>query len=141
MSQSTTRTRPSSPSVVERLGMASEEPQDDAYDPRAEYRAFGIARKAWGGEAMIDFVAASGDRQAFPYAHLCHVAFEPSTGLLLSFTEHKVVIQGRLLHSLYARLLAQRVTFVCEADPPTAKLQPPDQAIVTKLVIAKREEV
>ncbi|APZ93415.1 hypothetical protein [Fuerstiella marisgermanici] len=129
--------RHESNSILERAGIASEisNPEADYYNEDDPYRAIGISRKAWGGEPMINFIMRTGDHQAIAYNHLYRIQFDPSKGITLDFTNHKVVIQGRKLAEAYQKLAMQRVIFIAEADDATGRLADDDEPVVTSLQI------
>ena len=111
----------------------------DCYDESGDYLAFGVSRKAWGGEPMVDFISRDGNHQTFNYSHMYRVSFDPSKGLTVEFTNHVVMIDGQQLRDMHRFFVSHRVLFVCEADDATVKLSMhKDDAFVSKLEILDR---
>lgn len=128
--------------VLERIGgIASQSPEVDVFHDGEEYRAFGVSRKAWGGEPLIDFIANNGNHQALPNSDIRRITFNPSEGLLIEFSEFVVVLRGHCLNDIYQKLLMQRVVFVCEADEASRKLSGPDIPVVSQMIIGPRSEL
>ncbi len=129
-----------SQSILERMGLGQlpQEPEGEAWPDDGVYRAFGISRKAWGGEPMIDFISSDGNHQCFSYSHIYRIAFDPSDSIKICFTDHQVTIRGEQLHDLYRYLLMHRVVFVADADAATQGLIDSNEALVTELVFEER---
>ncbi len=131
----------SSTSLMERFGLVSDVQKDeiDVYDAE-NYRAFGVSRKPWGGEPMLNFVDCRGDQLAIAYNHLYCVKYNPSVGITIEFSDHIVSIRGRGLAEGYQKLAMQRVIFITEADRATAGLVGDRQAVITSLSISQKRE-
>lgn len=65
---------------------------------------------------MLDLRFKDGNATALSYAYLVAVRFNPSEGLELEFTGHRVTLKGRGLSRLYRGLLAHVVGHVQEVD-------------------------
>ena len=114
----------------------------DDLDIRPEdYRAYALDRQARPSNAMLDFWLSNGNQKAIAYTHLYDVDFDPSTGLVLTFSEHVVVVAGRNLDELYRGLKRHRVIYLWEADPPTVKLSTMGEPVITQISIQSRREV
>ncbi len=78
------------------------------------------ARKAQLGgkqsEIMLDVHVEAGTRYGLPYIALIALEFDPSEGIVLHFSSHRVQIFGRRLDSLYKALLLHQVAWVQVAD-------------------------
>lgn len=132
----------STESILDRMGLAREANEDelvDEFDGESEYRAFAASRNPRRVETMLDLVFRSGAHESLSYAHLYQISFDPSNGLLLNFTDHLVTIQGHRLLDLYRYLKNHRVTYICEADLPTAKLVGESEAVVNEISINLKE--
>ncbi|EMB15079.1 hypothetical protein [Rhodopirellula europaea] len=131
-----------SASLLDRFGLSNgpQLPEVDSYVEQSKYLAFGISRKAWGGEPMINFISCRGDHHAISYSHLYGVKFNPSLGITIEFSDHVVLVRGRGLASSYEKLVMQRVVFIVEADRSTAALIPDDEPVVTELLIEQKRE-
>lgn len=131
-----------SASLLDRFGLSNgpQLPEVDSYVDQSKYLAFGISRKAWGGEPMINFIKCRGDHHALSYSHLYGVRFNPSIGIAIEFSDHIVTIRGRGLAASYEKLVMQRVVFVTEADRSTAGLIPDGEPVVTELSIEQKRE-
>lgn len=123
-----------------RLGSESNECDSDVYDSDAEYRAFGVSRKAWGGEPMLNFIDRRGDHRAIAYSHLYIARYNPSHGIVIEFSDHIVLLRGRRLADGYQKLVAQRVVFVSEADRAAAGLVAPDAPVITEMRFERKRE-
>jgi hypothetical protein len=75
---------------------------------------------------MLDIRLSTGDRIALPYAYLVSIEYELVSGLLLQFTSHSVLVQGRNLDRLYDGFLKQLIEWIAEEDPMYDTL--PDEA-------------
>ena len=132
-------------SLISKFGLVQGGPvEDDAYDldirPK-DYRAFAVDSQVRPSNAMIDFWLASGNQRAIAYTHLYDVEYDPSQGLVLSFSDHVVHISGRFLSELYRGLKRHRIVYVWEADPPTVRLTPPKTPVISEIKIQSRREI
>jgi hypothetical protein len=125
---------------LDQLGPRADNGDVDVYSS-ASYLAFGVSRKAWGGEPMIDFVFRDGNHHGMSYARLDDMQFNPSRGIVLRFSDTHVTIVGRRLEAGYERLLAHRVVFVAEADHATQLAGGELATVVTNVVFASRREI
>ncbi|MCA9178420.1 MAG: hypothetical protein KDB14_28360 [Planctomycetales bacterium] len=123
--------------ILDRVG-GLDAAEVDVYREGSPYQPFGISRRAWGGEPFVDFISKTGDHHAIAYTHLYDIAFNPSAGIVLQFSDHFVRIAGIGLADVYAQLLRQRVVFICEADHAAASIAEQGQTTVTRLSIEAR---
>jgi hypothetical protein len=77
---------------------------------------YGLVGEDEGRTLMLDLRGHNGTSFALPYSSLVAIGFDPSAGITLEFTSHKVFVRGRNLRPVYDRLLAHRVTFIQEED-------------------------
>lgn len=132
------RTHPNgSVDFLDRLGGDARHSDVDVFS-ESEYRAFGVSRRAWGGEPMIDFIRRDGNRHSLPYARLDEIQFNPSKGIALRFSDYLVTLQGQRLAEGYQQLLAHRVVFVAEAGRADEMALADQEPVVTKLLIEAR---
>ncbi len=126
--------------ILDRIGLTSERaiPEQDQYSPDAPYRAFGISRKAWGGEPMLDFIKRDGNHEALAYSDIRRIRFNPSKGILILAIDCCVLLRGRCLEEGYQKLVSQRVVFITEADHSTAKLQPEGEPVIISIQIVEK---
>jgi hypothetical protein len=73
-------------------------------------------REEAGFTLMLDIRLITSDRVALPYSYLVSIEYEKTTGLMLSFTSHQVLIKGRNLDPLYEGFLSQRVEYIQAND-------------------------
>ncbi len=122
---------------LDRLGPDARHVDMDVFS-ESEYRAFGVSRKAWGGEPMIDLILRDGNRHSLPYARLDEMQFNPSKGIVLRFSDYVVTLQGQRLGEGYQQLLAHRVVFVAEAGRAAQLALDAQAPVVTTLLIEAR---
>lgn len=103
-----------------------------------EYKAFGISRKAWGGEPMIDFISRCGNHRGLPYSQIDDIEFDPSIGIVIRYFNHQVTLRGTALFEGYQKLLMHRVVFVSEAGHAVEKLASGHDAVILELKIQAR---
>ena len=125
-------------SLVDRLGGST--PEVDVYSEDGPYQAFGISRRAFGGEPLIDFVLRDGNHHALTYGHLYDIIFNPSKGIDLQFTDHVVQLRGRCLQDGYGQLLRQRVVWLREATDAHQRLAGPTDAVIIGISITPKRE-
>ena len=106
-----------------------------------DYRPYAVDSQVRPSNAMIDFWLASGNQRAIAYTHLYDVEYDPSKGLVLSFSDHVITVAGRMLGELYRGLKRHRIVYIWEADPPTVRLTPPKLPVITEVVIQNRREL
>ena len=106
--------------------------------------AYAALRGARDRAAMIDFRLRSGGREAFPYATLEGVSFDPADGVTLRFLGAVVRIQGRNLAlaspagiSLLEALHRHRVPWVREVDELRGAFLPTEAVVVTRIEIER----
>lgn len=126
-------------SIIDRIGGGAA-PEADVYDAEGPYQAFGISRRAFGGEPLIDFVSRSGNHHALTYSHLYDITFDPSSGIELQFTDHVVSLKGRCLKEGYGQLLRQRVVWLSEAPATAERSAVPGEAVITEITIKPKHE-
>lgn len=125
---------------LDRLSPRGDSGDADVYSS-SHYLAFGVSRRAWGGEPMIDFVFRDGNHHGMSYAHLDDILFNPSRGIVLRFGEYLVTIAGQRLETGYEKLLAHRVVFVAEADHATQLTCEDLTPIVTSVIFESRRNL
>ena len=124
------------------IGAPTVDDEHDVYQEDGTYRAFGITRKAWGGEPMIDFITRDGNHQTLSYSHLYRMTFDPSKSITIEFTNHRVTIEGMQVHDLHRYLSVHRVLFVCEADDATRRLtRSGEDPVITKLAVEETSQL
>ncbi|MCA9216798.1 MAG: hypothetical protein KDB27_27200 [Planctomycetales bacterium] len=132
-------------SLLTKYGLSPGTPPKDGLDEQdlrpENYKAFGIDSQVRPSNAMIDFWLVDGSEKAFAYTHLYDAAYDPSSGIILNFSGHRVTLLGRKLHELYRAIKRHRVVYVWEADPPTTRLTPPGTPVITRIVIESEREV
>ena len=108
-------------------------PDEDGDD---EYTAFAAGRVGGKPQLTVAFRRVNGTVHAFAYAHLYAVEYDPSAGIALTFTRHRVTLAGRHLGDLFRLFCAHRVQAVQETDPLHADSLPDDAPVVTALHVA-----
>lgn len=107
--------------------------------PEAEedevYAAFASGRLGTKPQLTLVFRRVTGTCHAFAYAHLYTLDYDPSVGVVLQFTQHRVTIAGRNLDDLFRYLCLHRVQTVQEFDALLADTLPATTPVVTKLDI------
>ena len=88
--------------------------------------AFGILRGTRDRALMLELRKKNGNIQAFGYAWLERIDFDPSEGITLHVTGRTIHIKGRNLNTeirpnvrLFQCLTRHRVSWIQEADQPT----------------------
>lgn len=115
--------RPAAP-VVE------ESTQEDADD----YQAGSSVSGSRSAEIMLELRFKTSDAIAFSYALLLNAAWNPSEGITLEFTTHRVRLLGRNLRELYRALILHRLAHVQELQSRTDE-QPDDATVVTTIEV------
>ncbi len=132
-------------SLISKFGLPAGSPKGsplDELDLRPpEYKAYGIDPQARPSNAMLDFWLVSGNERAFAYTHLYDADFNPSLGIVLTFSDHQVTVHGRHLRELYRAIKRHRVVYVWEADEPTVRLLPASVPVVTRILIQSQREI
>lgn len=85
-------------------------------------------------ELMLELRFKQGDALALSYALLISAAFNPSQGISLEYTTHRVVVAGRNLRGVYRALVAHRLAYLQELSSPLDD-QPDDATVVSSLQI------
>lgn len=67
---------------------------------------------------MLRVKLKSAEEYAFPYACLNSIRFNPSMGIEMVFTEHRIKVTGTKLNKLFEKLILHQVTHVNEGDSP-----------------------
>lgn len=88
-------------------------------------------------EAMIEFRYKRGDSFALSYALLISAAFNPSQGIVLEFTTHRVTLTGRNLKAIHRALLDHRLAWVQELSGPLDD-QPDEATVITSIKLASQ---
>ncbi len=115
-----------SESLRDRFGIGRNEPP-----PR--HSSFFLVSPADARLLMLDFRARGGDATGIAYSYLQTVRFDPSIGLILLFTQHRVTLAGRNLGELYQALLDQTVRRIEEQGEHDQ--EPEDAPVVSRLRI------
>lgn len=116
------------------------QPEDEQLDTRPEsYRAFRTDPQARPSNALLDLWFESGNQRAISYSHLYDVQFDRSTGLVLAFSEHEVVVEGHCLDQLYRDLKRHRVVYIWEASEQDSNLATDSQPLVTGITVRSRQ--
>ena len=87
--------------------------------------------------AMVDFRGHNHVAVALPYLHLKSMAYHPTDGITMEFSEHKVMIRGRNLRELYDLLVDQRITYIQEDDFDN---EPETATFVDAIIVARAQE-
>jgi hypothetical protein len=106
-------------------------------DPQPASRQYGLVGDDGGRAVMLDLRGHNGTSYALPYAALGAVGFDPSGGITLEFTHHKVNVRGRNLRPIYDRILEHRVTFIQEED---FDVMPESATCVDAIVVVRLDE-
>ena len=116
---------------------------DDDPDACDDCGVFGVLRGANARAAMLELRMKGGGREAFPYALLERLSFDPSVGLTLRFLGAEVRLLGRNLArpagagpSLLDALLRHRAAWVGEVDELRAAARSDDAVVVTRIEVA-----
>jgi hypothetical protein len=99
---------------------------DSDSDELDDYGTFGWLRGVRERVPMLELRKANGDIRALGYAWLHQAEFDPSVGILLSFSTLQVRLRGRLLNAevrpgvrLFQGILRHKVPYIQEADEAT----------------------
>lgn len=117
---------------LERLKrIAAAPPPGEPADGDDEFTAFAAGRV--GAKPLLTLVLrrVTGTCHAFAYAHLYQLDYDPSAGIALHFSRHRVALTGRHLGGLFRYLCDHRVQTVQEVDSLHAETLPPDAPVVT----------
>ena len=124
-------------------------PQGIEDDPDAsdDWGCFGILRGTKDRSLMVDLRLKNGRSEAFAYALLERVSYDPSEGLLLRFLGTVVKLTGRNLTvptakgiNLVEALHRQRVSWIAEVDEVQGWTQPMDVPLVTTIRLLTAKE-
>ncbi|MDP1797535.1 MAG: hypothetical protein Q8K78_08645 [Planctomycetaceae bacterium] len=85
-------------------------------------------------ELMLELRFKKGDALALSYALLISAAFNPSQGIALEYTTHRVAVGGRNLRGVYRALVAHRLAYLQELSSPLDD-QPDDATVISSLQI------
>jgi hypothetical protein len=110
---------------------------DSQEGPETASRQYGLVADDSGRAIMLDLRGHNGTSYALPYSSLVAVGFDPSAGLTLEFTHHKVGVRGRNLRSIYDSILEHRVTFIQEED---FDMMPESATCVDSIVVVRLDE-
>lgn len=89
-------------------------------------------------EPMVEFRFKSRNAFALSYALLISAAYNPSQGIVLEFTTHRVTITGRNLPDIQRALREHRLAWVQELSTPLDD-QPADSPVVTSITITSQQ--
>jgi hypothetical protein len=106
-----------------------------------EYTAANFGRVGSKPQLVLRIRKISGTTQGFVYAHLYTLDHEPSLGIILRFSQHRVVIQGRNLDDLYRYLSQFRVEMIQVIDPLHAEKFGEDVPVVTSVEIVAIRDI
>jgi hypothetical protein len=121
---------------LERLKRIASQPTPvEPADEDDEYAAFAAGRVGVKPQLTLVLRRVSGSCHAFAYAHLYRTEYDPSVGIILHFSQHRVALTGRHLDGLFRYLCDHRVQTVQEVDPLHAETTPADTAVVTGIEV------
>ncbi|MFO0847165.1 MAG: hypothetical protein U0871_01210 [Gemmataceae bacterium] len=84
---------------------------------------------------MLEIQFRVGDQSVFAYHTLNPTEFNPSSGIILLFSEQEVTLRGRCLEALFVAIRQQQVVWACEADRATQELAPATAALVESVTV------
>lgn len=88
---------------------------------------------------MLEIWTKAGDCWAFPYPSLEYIRYNPSIGISLVFSFHRLLISGRNLRPLYAALAEQKVSSIQENEAKYDNA--PDHVLfVSRIDVISREQ-
>ena len=129
-----------SPNLSERLSARRIPAPEEAADAFDDCGAYACLRGARERGVMIDFRFRDGNREAFPYATLERVTYDPSEGLTLRFYGVRVLLQGRNFAtvpvagvSLLDAIHRHRVPWIREVEELHGKFMPDEAVVVMKI--------
>ena len=115
---------------------------DEDPDASEDCGSFGFLRGVKERALMLDFRLKNGNREAFPYALLERVSYDPSEGLTLFYLGVSVRLRGRNLMrpvtagvSLLDAIHRHRVPWIGEVDELRSLLKSEEAIVVTKIEI------
>jgi hypothetical protein len=121
------------------IGNGHAEPDSDGED---NLGAFGWLRGIRDRAIMLEVHKKDGNIIAFGYAWLERADFDPSEGITLKFTGHKVKIVGRNLNAvaknnarLFNGIMRHRVPWIQEAGEPEQMEAPGGATVIEEVVI------
>ena len=89
-------------------------------------------------KVMCEFRLKTGNAVALAYSYLVKAEFDPSSGIDLDFSAHKVRLTGKNLAPVFAGLVTQRVAVVTEMDDLYAEAElGPDATVVTGIEVSQ----
>jgi len=135
-------------SFSEQFSPAVEGDDIDTYTPGEDYQPYGLSRKSWGGEPMLNFVDRGGKQHAKPWSQLDDIVYEPSTGITITYINHVITLKGRNLDlieegkgaSLHGYLLRQRTTYITESDRAVDMGLAQEDVVITEMLITPKHE-
>jgi len=86
-------------------------------------------------EPMVEFRFKSRNAVALSYALLISTTYNPSEGIVLEFTTHRVTVTGRNLMEIQRALREHRLAWVQEFSGPLDD-QPDDSTVISSITIA-----
>jgi predicted RecB family endonuclease len=102
----------------------------------ADYSAYAHGRISRHTQSMVIFRRADGSANAFAYAYVMSVAGEDTTSeFRIDFSQHKVVVKGRNLETLFQLVCQHRVAEIREAERNQNLTATPDAAVVESIQI------
>lgn len=88
-------------------------------------------------EFMIEFRSKRGDSVTLSYALLISLTFNPSQGIVLEFTTHRVTLTGRNLKKILHALKEHRLAWVQELSGPLDD-QPQAATVITSIKLVSQ---
>lgn len=126
---------------LDKLRKLTEPASDEPGDGEGAYAAFSFGRVSSKPQLTLRVRRVTGTCDGFAYAHLYTLDFDPSVGIVLRFSQHRVVIRGRNLDELYRYLTLHRVDVIQVIDPLLAETLAPDQVVTGVESVAIRDLV
>ncbi len=83
---------------------------------------------------MLSLEKQDGTHQAFGYPYLVKIHFNPSQGIVITFTEAKVTLEGRNLAPIYNGLVNHTIKTLQEVHEEYDEL-PEDEIVINQIII------
>ena len=122
-------------SILERFNQS--ESEEAVYQQDGDYKAFGVSRHA----VSLNCISRTGKQFGIAWSLYSDARCDSEEGLVIEFSHKIVTSKGDHLFDLYQFILANRVTFVAEADRATAKLNSQDdEPVISMLSVEERRD-
>ncbi|MBI1349442.1 hypothetical protein GC163_24515 [bacterium] len=118
--------------LVERYAQRSTKASTTVAAEAVNYQAASPVSANRPPEPMLELRLKAGDAIALSYALLITAGFNPSQGITLEFTTHKVLLRGRNLRSIYRAIVDHRLAYLQEFPRPLDD-QPETAVVVTTI--------